>query len=272
MLFDSHTHINFDGYSQKEREKLIEEIQESNISYAIDIGCDLKTSKMAVEHSEKYSWCYCTVGFHPHDAKDMDELSLEMIKILARKKKVVGIGEIGLDFHYDYSPRDVQEYWFRRQIAIANELKLPIVVHSREADEKTLSILKEEGAFSEERKAMFPRRDDGRGDARVLLHCYSGSSELAKQYIKLGATISVAGPLTYKNNKKTPKVVEEIDIVDLLVETDAPFLTPEPLRGKKNKSPYVEHTVRRVALIKGISFEEAACITLENGKRFFGIR
>lgn len=271
MLFDSHTHINHQGYSNAQRQEVINAIENSKISYAVDIGCDLATSKMAVEHARNFSWCYATVGFHPHDAKNMDELSFEMIRLLAKKDKVVAIGEIGLDFHYDYSPREIQEECFRKQIALAIELKLPMVIHSRDADERTLSILKEEGAFSDKRKADFPRKPNGTADARVLLHCYSGSAELAQQYIKLGATISIAGPVTYKNNKKTPKVVESVGIEDLLVETDAPFLTPEPLRGKKNISPYVEHTVRRISLIKGMTFEEVAQTTLNNGKRFFNI-
>ncbi len=271
MLFDSHTHINHQGYSKEERDAVVEAIEKSDVSYAVDIGCDLATSKMAVEHADKYSWCYATVGYHPHDAKEMDDLSFEMIRMLASKNKVVAIGEIGLDFHYDHSPRDIQEECFRKQIQLALELKLPMVIHSRDADERTLTILKEEGAFSDERKSQFPPKKDGKGDARVLLHCYSGSAELAEQYVRLGATISIAGPLTYKSNKKTPRVVESVDIDNLLIETDAPYLTPEPLRGKKNMSPYVEHTARRIALIKGISFEEVAKATLENGKRFFGI-
>lgn len=271
MLFDSHTHLNNEGFTEEEREALIKEIEESDVFFAVDVGCNLATSKMAVDHAHRLNWCYATVGVHPHDAKTMDDTTLFMIKSLAKKDKVQAIGEIGLDFHYDFSPRDVQRECFRKQIRLANELKMPIVIHSREADNETLEILKEEGAFAEERKAWFLKRADGSGDARVLLHCYSGSAELAKQYIKLGATISIAGPVTYKNNKKTQKVVETVPIEYLLVETDAPYLTPEPHRGKKNKSPYVEHTARRIAVIKNMEYEDVAKITCENAKRFFNI-
>lgn len=271
MLFDSHTHLNSDALKVEEREELIKEIEQSDVKYVIDVGCDLATSKMAIDHAHRLPWCYATVGVHPHDAKELDDMTLTMMKGMAKKDKVVAIGEIGLDFHYDHSPRDVQRYWFREQIKMANELKLPIVIHSREADQETMDILKEEGAFSEERKSWFPKRPDGSDDARVLLHCFSGSDQLAMQYVKLGATISVAGPVTYKNNKKTPKVVEMIPIEHLLVETDAPYLTPEPHRGKRNKSPFVEHTARRVALIKGMKYEEVAAATMANAKRFFGI-
>ncbi len=281
MLFDSHAHLNDAKMSQQARDAVVKEIENSTLDYVMDIGCDLPTSKMAVDHAAKYPWCYAAVGYHPHEAKDMDDMELMMIKGLAKKNKVMAIGEIGLDFHYDHSPRDVQRECFRKQIRLANELKMPIVIHSREADQEVLDILKEEGAFSDERKSWFPKRPDPTGyvngaaeipDARVLLHCYSGSAELARQYVKLGATLSIAGPVTYKNNRKTIAVVEEIPLDFLLVETDSPYLTPEPLRGKKNTPPKVEYTARKVAQIKGISFETAAEATKTNAMRFYGIK
>ena len=195
--------------------------------------------------------------------------------------EVMAIGEIGLDFHYDRSPRDIQREAFRKQIRLANEPKMPIVIHSREADQEVMDILKEEGAFSDERKSWFPKRPDPSGyvngselidDARVLLHCYSGSAELGRQYVKLGATLSIAGPVTYKNNKKTIGVVEEVPIDFLLVETDSPYLTPEPFRGKKNNPSLVEYTAKKVAEIKGMSYEDVAKITKANAMRFYGIK
>lgn len=276
MLFDSHTHINNEGYTEEARQALMDEIEASDVSYVMDIGFDLESSMLAVKHAQSRDWCYAAVGCHPHDAKTMDEMTLELFRGLARKDKVQAIGEIGLDFHYDLSDRDVQRYWFRRQIQLANSLKMPIAVHSREADQETLDILKEEGAFSAERQSWFPPRKGPDGqelpDSRVLLHCFSGSKELAKQYVKLGATLSICGPVTFKNNRRTQEVVKEIPIEFLLVETDAPYLTPEPFRGKKNKSPYVEHTARRVAVLKDIPYEEAAEITCRNAKRFYNIK
>ena len=293
MLFDSHAHINEASYSPEERAELIKIIEASDVDYVADIGYDLASSKLAVDHAAKYPWCYAVVGCHPHDAKSMDDMELAMYKGLARKKKVVAIGEIGLDFHYDHSPRDTQREWFRRQIRLASELKMPIVIHSREADQETMDILKEEGAFSEERKSWFPKRPDPSGytlkksdaakasaddaadrmvdDARVLIHCFSGSAELAAQYVKLGATISVAGPVTYKNNRKTVAAVAEVPIDFLLVETDSPYLSPEPLRGRRNMSPNVEYTAKKVAEIKGMTFEDVAAKTKENAMRFYGI-
>lgn len=278
MLFDSHSHINHEEFSEEERKNRIDEIvSDESLKYVMDIGCDLATSKLAAEHSEKYDWCFGAVGFHPHYADEMDELELNMIKSLASKKGIKAIGEIGLDFHYDYSPRDKQKDCFRKQIQMAMELKMPIVIHSREADQETMEILKDEGAFSEERKNVFPKRPvpenwkSAEQDARVLLHCFSGSQELGQQYVKLGATLSIAGPVTYKNNKKTIKVVEGIPKEFLLAETDSPFLTPEPFRGKPNKSSYIEHTVRRMAIIKGLDYEEMADYTCRNAERFYNI-
>lgn len=275
-FFDSHTHINNETYSDAQRSALGEEITASNVAYAMDVAFDLKSSMQAVKDAEKYPWCYAVVGCHPHDVKDMDDMTLELIKGLTKKPKVQAIGEIGLDYYRNLSPKDLQQYWFRKQIKLANELKLPIVIHTREAAQDTMEILKEEGAFSQERKNWFPKRKLADGsfvdDARVLLHCYSGGYPMAKEYIDLGATISLAGPLTYKNNKKGVEVGEKISMDYLLIETDAPYLTPEPLRGKPNKSPYVEHTARRLAIIKGISLEAVAEKTLENGKFFFNIK
>ena len=384
ILFDSHTHINNDGYSEEERAQLIAAIEDSEVAYVMDVGFDLPSSERAVSDAALLPWCYAAVGVHPHDTKTMTEEIYEKIRRLAGQPKVQAIGEIGLDFYYNHSDAEDQRYWFRRQIRLANELHMPIVIHAREADQETMDILKEEGAFSEERCGWFPlrpgtgigrkagaqttqkasrageggqaeaceagraeacdctiadlgatrteacdctradldamraeacdctrtdldamraeaceaaaktnarkgteasRAGEGRRaeacdctenccmekDARVLLHCFSGSRELAEQYVKLGATISIAGPVTYKNNRKTSEVVSAIPIEYLLVETDAPYLTPEPHRGKKNQSPYVAYTARRVALLKGISYEEAARRTLENAKRFYGI-
>ncbi len=307
-LFDSHTHINNDTYTEEEREQLIADIESSDVAYVMDIGFDLPSSEQAVRDAARLPWCYAAVGVHPHDTKTMNEDIYERIRQLAGQPKVQAIGEIGLDFYYNHSDAEEQRYWFRRQIRLANELHMPIVIHSREADQETMDILKEEGAFSAERCSWFPQRP-GTGigreggvaeasaacgavavntaagenagtcdaeccmekDARVLLHCFSGSRELAMQYVKLGATLSIAGPVTYKNNRKTSEVVSAIPIEYLLVETDAPYLTPEPYRGKKNKSPYVEHTARRVALLKSLPYEEVARRTLENAKRFYGI-
>ncbi len=194
MLFDSHAHINEASYSPEERAELIKTIEASDVDYVADIGYDLASSKLAVEHAARYPWCYAVVGCHPARCQEHGRHGAGHVQRSGPKEKVVAIGEIGLDFHYDHSPRDIQREWFRRQIRLANQLKMPIVIHSREADQETMDILKEEGAFSEERKSWFPKRPDPSGytlkkseaakktpddsadhmadDARVLIHCF----------------------------------------------------------------------------------------------------
>lgn len=306
MLFDSHAHLNNGELTEEERQAWVHAIEESPLDYVMNVGFDPASSLLAAEQAEKYPWCYAAAGCHPHDTKDMDEAKLQMIRETAGREKVMAIGEIGLDYHYDLSDRDVQREWFRRQIRLANELKMPIAIHAREADQEVMDILIEEGAFSEERKSWFPKRPDPEGyvtgrpgalssdgsagctagtgagenagsdvpmcdDARVLLHCFSGSAELGKQYVRLGATISVAGPVTYKNNRRTVTMVSEIPLSFLLVETDSPYLTPVPFRGRPNMPPYVEHTAAKIAEIKGISYETVAEQTKRNAMRFYGI-
>lgn len=290
MLFDSHAHLNNAELTDEERAAWIEAIETSSLDYVMNVGFDPASSELAARQAEEYSWCYAAAGCHPHDTKDMDEAKLQQIRELAGRNKVMAIGEIGLDFHYDISDRDTQREWFRKQIRLANELKMPIAIHAREADQEVMDILKEEGAFSEERKSWFPKRPDpecwvtGTGDtatadmqnlcddARVLLHCFSGSAELGKQYVKLGATLSVAGPVTYKNNRKTVEMVRAIPLSFLLVETDSPYLTPVPFRGRPNMPIYVEHTAAKIAEIKEISYEKVAEQTKQNAMRFYGIK
>ena len=283
-LFDSHAHANEEGFSPEERAEFIERIaaavENKDLSFINDIGFNLESSELAVEHAAKYPWCHAVVGLHPHEADLYTEEQLDRIKELARNPKVVAIGEIGLDFHYDNSDRDKQRYWFRRQIRLANELALPIVIHERDAGSEVMDILKEEGAFDKARIAKFPLRpgsllpDGSREqlpDARVLLHCFSGSAEFGRQYVKLGATLSIAGPVTYKNARKTVEVAEQIPLEFLLIETDSPYLSPVPHRGEKNHPVNVVHTAEKIAEIRGIDLETVAKVTRENAMRFFNI-
>lgn len=276
MLFDSHAHLDDLGKTPEAVEIVLAEIEKNEkLDFVADIGYDLESSKLAAAKAERFPWCVAVVGVHPHDAKTVTEGVLVEIKALSSGVRVQAIGEIGLDYHYMRSEKTDQRYWFRRQIQLANELKMPIVIHSREADQETLDILVEEGAFSETRKSWFPKRPGPGGklvdDARVDIHCFSGSAELGREYAKLGATLGICGPLTYNNNKKTVRVVEEVPLEYLMAETDAPFLTPVPFRGKPNRPWYVEYTVRKMAEIKELDFEKVAKITLENARRFYEI-
>ncbi len=291
--FDTHTHLNDGDFTAEEIEQRIAEIEASDVAKIVDIGFDVPSSKLAVEHAKRLPWCYAAVGVHPHDTDHMTEDDFEEIKRIAIENKfdgieaakepstkkivlaaadktqlgkVVAIGEIGLDYHYDKEWEDKQKYWFKRQIELANELALPISVHSREADQDTLDILVEAGAFSEKRKSLF---NDNK--PHVVIHCYSGSAEFAKQYVKLGAMLGVDGPLTYKNNKKTVEVVATVPLENLLIETDAPYLTPVPHRGEPNRSPYVSYVAEKVAEIKGLTADEVARKTFANAVSFFNI-
>ena len=286
MLFDAHTHLNFEKYTDEERRTLASEIEESELACLIDVASDVESAKQALQDAEDYEWCYAAVGIHPdqapkykeaatpEEASEMMDADIEEIRKLAAHPKAVAIGEIGLDFYYGTDDREEQQELFRRQIRLANELRMPIMIHSRDAHQLTMDILKEEGAFSDERKSWFPKRpgpDGETDDARVQMHCYSGSVELAEEYVKLGATISLGGPITFKNGKKAAEVARQIPIGYLLSETDAPYMAPEPLRGRPNKSPYIEHIVRRMAILKGLSYDETCAILYANGRRFFSI-
>lgn len=254
MLFDSHAHLDATQFDH-DRELVIKRAKFNGVSFILNPGADYESSVKAVELAKMHDFIYAAVGVHPHDAESMDTSVLEALEILAKDSKVKAIGEIGLDFYRDLSPRDIQEKWFREQIRLARRLDLPIIIHDRDANDEVLRVLKEEKAF----------------DTGVLMHCYSGSRELAMQYVKLGAMISIAGPITYKNARKTLEVVESVPLNHLLVETDAPYLSPEPMRGKRNEPMHVKYTCQKMAVIKGISYEDMAKTTLENAIRFFKI-
>lgn len=255
MLFDSHAHLN-DARFDKDIDEIIKRAKEEGVKYILNPGADFASSVASINLAEKYDMIYAAVGVHPHDAKEMDEDTISLLRELSKKNKVMAIGEIGLDYHYDFSPRDIQKKWFREQIRLAKEVKLPIIIHDRDANQDVMNILKEEKAF----------------EVGVLLHCYSGSAELAKEYIKLGAYISIAGPVTFKNARKTVEVVEQIPLEYLMIETDSPYLTPMPYRGKRNESSYVQYVADKIAQIKGISYEQVANQTCENAKKFFNIK
>ena len=254
MLFDSHCHFTDEGFDDI-RPELAEQIRSSKLARIVDIGTDLKTSLKAVLASETYDFCRAAVGYHPAEVGSLTEEELAKCLSLCARSRVVAIGEIGLDYHWeDNPPRDVQQHWFRRQLQEAARLGMPVCIHSRDADQDTLDILKEEA---------FPRK------VPVLMHCFSGSAELARQYVKLGAKISFAGPITYKNARRNVEAAAAVDLKDLLIETDSPYLAPVPMRGKQNLPLYVRYVAEKIAEIKGVSLAEAEDATYRNACDFY---
>ena len=255
MLIDSHAHLDDERFD-RDRDELIKSLGNNGISTVINIGADLPSSIKSVKLSEQYDNIYAVVGVHPHSASEMDEGTIEVLKAFSSREKVVAIGEIGLDYYYDNSPRDVQRIWFKRQMKLAKEVNLPIVVHSREANQETFDMIKAESD----------------GKLTGVIHCYSGSVELMKEYIKLGYYISLGGPVTFKNAKIPKEVAKVVPIDRLLVETDSPYLTPEPHRGKRNEPLYVRYVAALIAELRGMTIEELARATSENTKRLFNLR
>lgn len=256
MLFDSHAHINDERFDE-DRDEVIEHLRENSIDLVVNPGADMPSSRSAVELANKVDFIYSAVGVHPHDVETMTDKDLEELKNLAKEnEKVVAIGEIGLDYYYDLSPRELQKEWFIKQIELANELGLPFIVHDRDAHGDTFDIIK---------KYKAP-------ETGCVLHCYSGSLELALEYIKMGCYISIPGTVTFKNNRKTVEVAENIPIEWMLIETDSPYLTPVPYRGKRNDPSKVRYVAEKVAELRGISYEEVCEITKENAKKFFNIK
>ncbi len=254
MVFvDSHAHLDDEAFDE-DREEVIKDIL-SGGNYFFNIGCDLKTSYSSYELSQKYDHVYAVVGVHPHEAKYYTAETREALKELLTIDKVMAIGEIGLDYHYDLSPRDVQREVFIDQIDLAREMNVPIVIHTREAMEETYEILEKYA------KGM-----------KVLLHCYTGSIEMARKYLKLGYKLALGGALTFKNAKNTVDVAKEVDLKDLLIETDSPYMTPVPYRGKRNDPRKVVLVAEKLAEIKGISTEEVLEATKKNAFEFFGVK
>ncbi len=255
MLFDSHAHYD-DKRFEHDLPETISRAIDSGVEYILTASSDIASSVENISLTQKYDILYAAVGVHPHNAADINNSIISALADFASYPKVVAIGEIGLDYFYDNSPREAQKVWFAKQISIARNVKLPIIVHDREAHEDTLNILKSEDA-----------REVG-----GVLHCYSGSVEMAKQILDMGIMISIAGSVTFRNAKKISEVVKYVPDDMLLIETDSPYLTPEPYRGKRNESAYVKLVAEIIAEIKGRSLDYIAEITTSNAKRLFGIK
>ncbi|HDQ05793.1 MAG TPA: TatD family deoxyribonuclease [Candidatus Bathyarchaeota archaeon] len=253
MLVDTHSHLEMSEFD-KDREEVIERAFKNGVGAIIAVGITPEDSKAAVALAEKHGAVYATVGVHPHDAERIKETTYESLKKLAAHKKVVAWGEIGLDFFRNRSPRDVQIRRFEEQLSLARELNLPVVIHSREAHAETFEILEKQ-----------------KGNIKGVLHCFSGDYRMAAKYIDLGYYISIPGTITFPNSAKLVEVAAKIPMDSLLIETDAPFLTPVPKRGKRNEPAYVAYVAKKISDIRGLSLEKVAEATTENAINLFGI-
>ncbi len=255
MLFDTHAHY-YDQQYNEDLNETIERAKEKGVGLILTASSDIASSVESVTLSQNYEMIYAAVGVHPHNVIDLNNNIISALTDFASYPKVVAIGEIGLDYFYDNSPREAQKIWFAKQISLARNVKKPIIVHDRDAHEDTLGILKSENAK----------------EVGGVLHCFTGSIEMARELMGLGFMISIAGPVTFKNANRLLDVVKYVPEDMLLIETDSPYLAPEPHRGKRNESAYVRLIAEKVAKIKGKSLDYIADITTSNAKRLFGIR
>lgn len=252
MLFDTHAHFTDEAFNG-DRDETIKAVYDSGVTLVMNSSCDEKSSREAIALAEKYPFIYASVGWHPENAECFSEASPDFIREWAKHPKVRAIGEIGLDYHYDEPPREVQKTVLDRQMALAQELQMPVVIHDREAHADCMEIV---------------RRYPG---VVGTFHCYSGSTEMARELLDRGWYLGFTGIITFKNARKALEVLEMCPLDRILIETDCPYMAPVPHRGERNDSRFLLFMAVRVAEMKGISVDEAARITTENGKRFFGI-
>lgn len=253
MLFDTHAHFD-DPQFDSDRDEVIKSLADDGVTRVMNIGANMETSKKAIEIANKYDFIYAAVGVHPCDTYDMTDEDIERLRIMAKNNpKVRAIGEIGLDYHFDDTKPDIQKEWFIKQLHLAKELNMPVVIHDRDSKGDAIEILKREGI------------------SNGVMHCFSGSAETARELVKMGFMISFTGVLTFKNARRAVEACRSIPIERLMIETDCPYMAPEPHRGERNYSGYVKYVARKMAEIKGLSYEETARITMENGLRFYGI-
>ncbi|MBF7020735.1 TatD family hydrolase [Staphylococcus sp. 18_1_E_LY] len=253
MLIDTHVHLNAEQYDE-ELEAVIERARENGVDRMFVVGFDTPTVERTMELIDQYDFIYGIIGWHPVDAIDCTEERLEWIEELAKHPKVIGIGETGLDYHWDKSPKDVQQALFRKQIALAKRVNLPIIIHNREATQDCVDILKEEHAE----------------EISGIMHSFSASPEIADEIInKLNFYVSLGGPVTFKNAKQPKEVAQHVPFDRLLVETDAPFLSPHPYRGKRNEPARVTLVAEQIAELRGVSYEEVCEQTTKNAETLF---
>ena len=254
MLYDTHAHFDSEEFAE-DRDELLEKVHQEGVDLINNIGADMESSRDSIRLAENHDFVYATVGVHPSEVGEMTEKDIEELREMAKHEKVVAIGEIGLDYHYmDGTSEEDQKFWFKRQLELAKELDMPVVIHDRESKGQCIEILKE--------------MDIHKG----VMHCFSGSAETAKILLDMGFFISFTGVVTFKNARKAVEAVKAIPIERLFIETDAPYMAPEPVRGTRNHSGNVIRVAEKFAEIKGMDVEEVKRITTENAMKFFNIK
>ncbi|HET6461143.1 MAG TPA: TatD family hydrolase [Syntrophales bacterium] len=253
MLADSHAHLEMKDFD-RDRAEVVRRAEDAGVDLIITVGTTLDDCKKAILIAKKYKNVYAAIGIHPHDVKDIDDGTYDSLRNLAKMDKVVAFGEIGLDFFRNLSPREIQIRRFEEQMEVADEIGLPVIIHDRDAHKETVNMLEKWG-----------RKQRG------VIHCFSGDERMAAKCLDMGFLISIPGAITFEKSEQLRDVVRYIPVTSLLVETDAPYITPHPNRGKRNEPAYVVHTARKVAEIKGLSLEELASVTYQNTKDVFGV-
>ncbi|MFA9378556.1 MAG: TatD family hydrolase [Lachnotalea sp.] len=254
MIFESHAHYDDEAFKE-DREELLNSMQENGIEYIVNVGASLATTATTVELAKKYSFLYGAVGVHPSETGELNEENFKWLSKQCKQEKIVAVGEIGLDYYWKEPEKEIQKNWFRRQIALARENQLPIIIHSRDAAKDTLDIMKEEKA----------------NELNGVIHCFSYSEEKAREYLNMGYYLGIGGVVTFSNAKKLKEVVKYIPIETILLETDSPYLAPAPNRGKRNSSLNIPYIAKEIATIKGISYDEVITITNKNARKLFDI-
>ena len=254
MIFDTHAHYDDDAFDE-DRDVLLSGMREQNVEYIVNVGASMASSKRSIRLAEKYPFVYAAVGVHPDEVGELDEEKFTKLREWTTHEKVKAVGEIGLDYYWDKEKHDLQKHWFMRQMELASEVKLPMIVHSREAAKDTLDMV----------IAAKPLNLSG------IIHCYSYSVEQAREYLNMGYYIGIGGVVTFKNAKKLKEVAEYTPLSQIVLETDCPYLAPTPFRGKRNDSSKIAYVAEELAAIKQVAVEEVIRITNENGRRLYNI-
>lgn len=252
MIFDTHAHYDDEAFDE-DRESVLNSLAENGIGAVVNVGASIQSTKNTLELMKRYPFVYGAVGVHPNETGELNDHLMDWLKHVAQEEKVVAIGEIGLDYYWNEPDPEVQKHWFERQLALAREVNLPIVVHSRDAAKDTLDIIKAERA----------------GDLGGVIHCFSYSLEMAREYLNLGFYLGIGGVLTFNNARKLKEVVEYMPLDRIVLETDCPYLSPVPNRGKRNSSLNLSYVVEAISQIKSVTPEEVAAVTEQNARRMY---